>query len=128
MAGVEIQVAGATPIRIDTGTSHSLETLGLTRDGGTVRFDPYVLDIHTDGEGGESGPPADVQYLGETAQIHLELTKWDEAVADKIRPRLYGGTAGIVAPAGTLMIGSGLSFRLLLYSTTRPYNFPIVLF
>jgi hypothetical protein len=123
-----INVAGATPISVDTGGSHALEVLGLTRDGGMVTFEPYMLDIHTDGEGGENGAPADVQFLGEVAKIHLEFTKWDEAVADKIRPRAYGGTAGTVPTLGQLMIGGSLTYRLLLFSTTRPYNFPIVMF
>lgn len=123
-----INVAGASPVYVDTGSAHALELLGYTADGCEIDFPGYFLDVPVDDHGGESGDPADVQYMGDTARIQLNLTKWDEAVADKIRPRLYGGSVGVVGTRGSLMIGGALTYRLLINSPTRPYNFPVVIF
>lgn len=123
-----INVAGATPVKLGTGNAGALETLGYTRDGCQIIFDPYKVGVKTDDNGGENGPDADVQYLGETARIRLELTKWDEVIGDKIRARLNGETAGAINGVGTLWIAGGKTVRVLLHSPTRPYNFPVVIF
>jgi len=127
-----INVAGATPVSVGTGSGGTLEPLGYTRDGCSLTFESFVYEVHSDDYGGESGPPIDIQYMGETVRIRLELTKYDEAVADKIRCRLRGGTAGTVGATGSLMLSSNgvtsLAYRICLISTTRPLNFPICVF
>ena len=123
-----IQVAGLATITVDTGSAHALETLGYTQNGASVRFNGFFLDVHTDENGGDDGPPTDVQYLGETADITLDFTKFDTTVADKIRPRIYGGSAGTVGSVGTLMSGSSSTYRLCINSPTTPLNFPVVIF
>lgn len=123
-----IQVAGLATIKVDTGSSNALETLGITRNGAEITDNGYFLDVHTDTDGGDDGPPTDIQYLGQTATIRLELTKYDEAVAAKLRPRLYGGTDGVVGTVGSLLIGGSKTYRLLIHSVTDPYNFPVVVF
>ena len=123
-----IQVAGAATIKVDTGSVNALEILGWTADGAHIDFEGFFLDVPTDENGGESGPPADIQYLGETARIRLELTKWDTTVEDKITSRVRGTSAGVVATPGTLLIGGGLTTRLLILTTARPINFPVCVF
>lgn len=125
---VEIPVAGATPIRVDTGTSSAMETLGYTRDGAEVTLIGYYLDVKSDDNGGENGPPTDIQYMGEEARCRLELTKVDLAVLTKVWSRLRGGTAGVPGAAGTLMIGGTKYLRVLLHSVTGPMNFPCAFF
>ena len=120
---VAIQVAGPCLVKTDTGSANALESLGYTRDGAQITFDGYMLDVPVDDNGGEAGPPADVQYMGETATIVLNLTKYDSAVIAKVTPRLYGGTDGQVGTPGTLFFGDSKSYRLLLATTLLPYNF-----
>lgn len=121
---VTVNVDGPALVRVDTGDLNALEDLGYTRDGAEIRFEAYFLDVAGDENGGESGPPIDVQYMGERAVIRLELTKFDGTVADKVTPRLYGGTAGTPGAAGTLMFGGGKCYRVLINTSNRPMNFP----
>jgi hypothetical protein len=122
-----INVAGACLVKVGTNAG-ALETLGYTRDGAQITFEPYKVGVKTDDNGGENGPDTDVQYMGETARIRLEMTKWDEAIADKLRVRLLGGTVGTVGAPGTLLIAGSKFTRLCLITTTRPLNFPICMF
>lgn len=122
---VQVNVSGAALIKVDTGASHALETLGYTRDGAEVRLEGRYLDVPSDDAGGEAGPPTNVQYLGETAVIRLELTKFDPTVADKVQ-RLYGQLLGKPGTPGTLMFSDagGYTFRLVIASPETPLNFP----
>lgn len=113
---------------MDTGSAHALENLGYTRDGAQIRSDAYMLDVPSDDAGGESGPPADVQHLGEVMHIIMDLTKWDATILAKVTPRKYGGTAGTPGTPGSLLIGGGLTYRLIVYTAVTPLNFPCVIF
>lgn len=121
---VAIHVAGLATIKVDTGDANALETLGYTRDGTEITEEARFIDVPGDENGGDEGPPVDVQYLGETARIRLELTKYDSAVAAKVFPRLYGGTDGQPGTAGTLMFGDSKTYRLLIHTIAEPYNYP----
>ncbi len=123
-----IVVAGLAICKVDTGVSNALEDLGVSRNGVEITDNGYFLDVHTDEDGGDDGPPTDVQFLGQTATIRMELTKYDTAVRAKIDSRMYGGTSGTVGTVGTLMQGGSKTFRLLIHSTSEPYNFPVVVF
>src|SRR3972149_3350399 len=118
-----IQVDGLATIKVDTGGSHALETLGYTINGVEVTKNAHNLPVYTDENGGDSGPPTDVQQMGEHHIVTMHLSKWDEAFLEKIRPRLYGGTAGTVGAAGSLLQGGSLFYRLLIHSVSRPYNY-----
>jgi hypothetical protein len=126
MAGVEIQVAGAAIVKVGTGSSDALETLGYTANGVDTRTQAYMGDVPGDENGGEAGPPIDVQYFGETAHIRCELTKYDSAIADKVGARVKGGTAGTYLPSavGTLMFGASKHTRVLIHTANGPQNFP----
>lgn len=124
----QVNIAGLAAIKVDTGAAHALELLGYTRDGAQITFDGFFHDVPTDENGGEAGPPTDVQYMGETAKITLRMSKYDPAVADKVVSRVYGTAAGTVSAVGTLMIGGGFTYRLLIHSPTTPFNFLTVMF
>lgn len=119
-----VQVAGPAEIKVGTGSTGALESLGYTAQGADVRNQGFFLDVPGDQNGGDQGPPIDVQYLGEIARIRLELTKWDDAIAAKIRTRLLAGTEGTPGTAGTLMFGDSKTVRVLVNTTTGPMNFP----
>lgn len=123
------RVAGACLIRIATLSSASgaLQSLGYTRNYGETRKEAFHLDIPGDERGGDDGPPIDIQYLGEIAIVRLELTKWDDTVANLVRARVDGATAGQPAAAGSLMFSAALSMRLLLHSPIDPRNFPVAI-
>jgi len=120
---VAVQVPGLATIKVGTGAESALETLGYTRDGANIRPKAYYQDVPGDENGGDQGPPIDVQILGETATVRLELTKFDETVAAKVRARCASGTEGTPSTAGTLMFGDSKTIRVLVHTVTLPMNF-----
>lgn len=120
----QVHVAKNTPVLIDDGLGGGLQTLGFTRNFAEVTKEAYWVDVPGDENGGDDGPPIDVIYLGETGRVRLELTKFDEAVANIVRARLQGATAGIPDTPGTLMFQDGKTLRVLLNSPNLPLNFP----
>jgi hypothetical protein len=125
---VTIQVDGATQIFIAAPNNGSLEELGYTTDGCQIVENIFTTEVHSDEFGGESGPPADIQYLGEYHIVRLNLSKYDEAVANKIRASTAGGTAGTPATRGTLYRQDTKSWRLLIKTPNRPRNYLSVVF
>ena len=114
---------GAALIRTGTGASQILEDLGYTINGVTIIENVYMSDVPGDQNGGDEGPPIDIQYFGQVDRIRMEFSKFDQLVADKIRPRLEGGTAGTVGTAGTLITAGTKYFRLLIEPTSLPRNY-----
>lgn len=127
----QVNVAGLAAIKLDTGASNALELLGYTEDGAQITFKGFFHDVPTDENGGPEGPPTDIQYFGETAEIRLLLPKFDPLIVDKMFARAHyvgAATPGVVQTPGSLMIAGAYSFRLLIHSTTAPMNFPISVF
>lgn len=118
-----VQVTGPCAVRIgdEGGNLAALSLLGYTRNGADITAEGYFVNVPGDQNGGDDGPPIDVQYMGETARIRVELTKWDSTVAATIEARLQGGTGGTPGTPGSLM--SANAFRLLLDTTTGDRNF-----
>ncbi len=121
-----VQVAGACQVRIATPSSAggALQTLGFNRNQGDVRKEAFFLDVPGDQNGGDDGPPIEIIYLGETATIRLELTKYDLVVANIVRGRVDSAIAGRPATPGTLMFSGPNTMRLLLNAPNDPRNFP----
>lgn len=119
-----IQVDGPCHVNVDTGAANALEELGFSINGVTITEIVFTSDVPGDQNGGDEGPPIDVQYFGEIHRIRMELSKYDELILDKVRPKLYGGTAGLTGTSGTLIIGASKTFRLLLLTTNRVRNYP----
>ena len=107
-----VQVAGLATIKVGTGDGGSLDTLGYTRDGAQITYEAYSVDVPGDEFGGDEGPPIDIQYLGETARIRLEMTKYDSSVKDKLEDRLLGENAGTPGTPGTLLFADSKTVRL----------------
>jgi hypothetical protein len=123
-----IQVAGLVTVKADTGSAHSLETLGYTENGVEIQENMFTYDVHGDENGGDQGPPIDVQNMGQVDIIRMTFTKWDDAVMAKIRPTAYGGTAGTSPTAGALAIQGSGTFRLLIDGVNFDRNYTTVIF
>lgn len=126
---VAVQVAGLVTIQVDTGSSHALETLGYSVNGVDIEENIFTLDVQGDEHGGDSGPPIDVQYLGQVDTVRMELSKWDDAILDKIRARLWN--SGFTTPAagqvlsadiGSLFFGGSKFFRLVLDAANSGFD------
>ena len=114
-----VQVPGPALIKIDANQGSSLESLGYTINGADVDQESFMSDVPGDQNGGDEGPPIDIQYLGEIARVRLELSKWDATVAAKVLAIVPTGTAGAVQTAGTLLFGTANSYyRLLIVPQT----------
>lgn len=112
---VAFQVAGPVAVWVAHLASNLQPfLLGYTANGVDIRHNPRWSDYFSDANGGADGPPTDVIFLGETATIRMELTRWDAVIAEQVcsracgRPRPPRGTSGYGtnAPAGTLMFAS----------------------
>lgn len=131
---VAIIVHGKTPVFVGTGASGAMEALGLTRNQADVVHQPFFVNVPGDANGGDEGPPIDVQYMGEICMIRLELSSYDPAVAERLKARVLGGDPGYVATvggtrigAGMLMLAGGYYTRVCLASPVYPKNFPIAI-
>jgi len=118
-----VVVAGACLVRSGTGSASALEDLGYSINGIEITEKVYTSDVPGDQNGGDEGPPIDIQYFGETHTIRMELSKYDATVAAKIQPKQLGGTAGTIGTAGTLYGAGSKSFRILLTATNFTRNY-----
>lgn len=116
-------VAGKVLIRTGSGSADALEDLGYSINGVRIFEDVFTGDVPGDENGGDAGPPIDIQYFGQVDRIEIEMSKFDAAVIAKIAPRLKGGTAGTVGTPGTLFGAGSKFFRLLLTSTNFTRNY-----
>jgi hypothetical protein len=125
-----VNVTGLALIRVAPASGAPLADLGYTQNGAQITFEGYELRVPGDENGGDDGPPIDIQVLGQTARIRLEMTKFDVTVSDTILTRTPSGTLGVPnsagVPTGTLIFASSQFFRLVIATTTRPFNFPCV--
>lgn len=110
--------------------SGALQPFGYTANGAQVTFEGYEIRVPSDENGGDEGPPAEIQYLGQTARVRLEMTKFDQSVSELLLRRLPSGTLGqpigTGTPAGTLLFAGLQYFRLVIASAVKPFNFPCV--
>lgn len=118
---------GKATIRVSTGSSGALETVGYTRNGADLTTEGFWIDVPGDENAGDSGPPIEIQYVSEMARVRIELTKFDQAVIDKIMRKLNTNakTAGTLAVAGTFVFMNNHHFRLVIDTPTEPRNFYI---
>lgn len=124
---MEIQVFGKCLVKVGTGSAGALESLGYTRNQADVVHQGFFANVPGDANGGDEGPPIDIQYLGEIAMVRLELTTWDKVVGEKVRARTRGGTPGMIPTAGLLMIAGGFYTRICLVAVNGTFNFPIAI-
>jgi len=113
--GVGINIFGPALVSIAQPlTPTEFSALGWTRNGVNTTDESFFVNVPGDQYGGDEGPPIDVQYMGSLVRLRLELTKWDDIVANLIRQRTADNMtdaiprvsmAGYAAIPGTLMIG-----------------------
>ena len=72
---VAVQVAGLATIKIAAAVGSPLYTLGYTQNGAFITTEGYTVNVPGDENGGDDGPPIEIQSLGETARVRLEFTK-----------------------------------------------------
>lgn len=121
---VQVNVAGVTTISVGTGSAGALETLGFSRDQPETIDRAYWLDIPGDQNGGEAGPPIDIQYMGQIAIVRVRMTKFERSVFQELTARLKDGTFGTPGFAGTLMFQESKTIRVLLNNANDPINYP----
>ena len=124
--GIQAHYAGAALIKFDDYTGPGLQSLGYTRDGAEEEHETFWIDVPGDENGGDAGPPVEIQYVGEIARVRLELTKWDSALIASIEANLPGGTAGLptALTPGTLLFTNTKFYRILIDGSVEPRNFP----
>lgn len=120
---VAVITTGPAYVSVGTGVAGALEALGYSINGVEIFENVFMGDVPGDQNGGDEGPPIDIQYFGQVDRVRMELSKYDQAIADKIRPRLLGGSAGTVGTPGTLVAGGAVYYRLLINPTTLPRNY-----
>ena len=127
---VTTQVAGLIYVKVDYG--EGLKDLGFTRNGVQYTEEGFYGDVPGDENGGDEGPPVEVQFFGEVHRIRCELTKYDSAVAAKVAAKVAGASAGVPGSPGTLMFAGSKTMRLLCTGTppagashTRNYLYAI---
>ena len=123
-----VHVAGLALIKISFGGSGYLE-LGYTRNGADITREGYFLDVPGDENGGDEGPPIEIQFLGAIARVRLELTKFDMDTAERLSARVAGGQVGVPSSAGTLLLANvdgTKSIDVLINTPIFPIHFPVV--
>lgn len=123
---IAIQVPGATIIKVGTGVAGALESLGYSINGVDITEEMLSEDVPGDQNGGEGGPPLDIQDFGHIARIRMELSSWDFAIAGKCRARLNGTTNGVSPTPGVLILANSYHYRLLILPAVSgdAMNFP----
>lgn len=128
-----IQIPGPCHVLLNTGASSALQGLGFTENGAEVREDLLAGDVPGDQNGGDQGPPIDIQKFGLIGHVHLEMSKWDSAVAAFVKAKSNPNgsiptAAGVSPTPGGLIFSNTDYFRLLLFPTGGSifvYNFLI---
>jgi hypothetical protein len=116
---------GLASIKVGTGSAGALEALGFTRNGADVSEEGFWIDVPGDQLAGDSGPPIDIQYVGEMARVRLELTKFDTAILAKVMKRLneVAKVTGAHGTIGRFLFLNALTYRLVIDTPTEPKNF-----
>lgn len=82
-----VQIPGPVKIWIANPWSSTdpLEELGESTDAVDVQEVTFWHNVPGDANGGQQGPPIDVQILGKIHRVSLDLSRWDPDVAEKLR-------------------------------------------
>lgn len=118
------RVFGLATVQPGTGQGDALENLGYTRNGVEFTNEAFTSEIPGDQNGGDEGPPVDIQYLGEIVRVRAELTKWDDQVADRVIVRVKGETAGVTPTPGVLLFAAEKYMPLAISTPLKVITFP----
>ena len=130
-----VQLPGAAPVSVGTGSANALQLLGYTVNGCEIESTKIIEEVPGDQGGGEGGTPIEFQHLGRYDIVRLELSKIDMTVFNKIEAAVNAnGTlssvvAGTAPTPGSLIIGNSAYFRLLINPANGVMirNYPIAI-
>jgi hypothetical protein len=119
------QAFGAAQIWVKTNSTWSW--LGFNRDRGDIRVNAHMIDVHSDEKGGDAGPPAEIQMLGQTAVVRCELSRWDTTVMAAIQSRINASSAvaegASSAYRGKFIFANSYHFELIVASLLKLWYF-----
>ena len=130
-----INVTGVVHVQLAipfTGMSHAgalsngCMSLGTATDSIQITERGYYHDVPGDLNGGQQGPPIDIQKLGEVHTVNIRMSSWNQTSVQLLE-QWYHSHRGIVEQdeVGQLMFNSRVSARLLLETSdlldTRNY-------
>lgn len=130
-----VQLPGAAPVSVGTGSTNALQQLGYTVGGCEITSEKLIEDVPGDQGGGEGGIPIEFQHFGRIDRVHLELSKVDLAVFAKLETAINTNgslstiTAGTSPIPGSLILSNLAYFRLLINPTNGILirNYPIAI-
>lgn len=105
--------AGPVQIWTNTGVAGIFQYLGETRNGVTISQRRMNVDLKSDSSGGESGIPADFQWLGDIHEVELDLSRYNEAVLALIEQGINATTQTL----GELINCAGASYKVIIIGT-----------
>lgn len=119
----QIQVGGAALVQV-AASAGVLADLGYTINGVEITENIYKGEVPGDENGGEEGPPIDIQYFGEVHTIRMQFSKYDATVMTTIKAGIAAATEGTPATSGTLYFQATKDWKLKISSTnfTRTYG------
>ena len=118
-----VHLPGATKVYVDhdgSQTSNTYHLLGYTINGVEITHETFMSDVPGDQNGGDEGPPIEIQYFGQIARVRLECSKWDETIASYIASRHQNvnfNPAATTQTVGTLMSASAKTMALYLHAS-----------
>jgi hypothetical protein len=111
-----IQVTGVVNVQYaEPHTGATLLPLGVATDSIQITERHYYHDIPGDANGGQQGPPIDIQKLGEVHTINIRFSSWHYGNMQALEQHFHATRGEITqGEIGTLMFQSGSAIRLLL--------------
>lgn len=79
-----VQKTGLVTLKIEF-VNGQFTDVGQAMDMTDIREIPYLHNVPGDKNGGNQGPPIEVQYLGGTARIRMEMSRWDTTALNLLR-------------------------------------------
>lgn len=116
MAVQAIHVSGPAIIYVGWGYSGALSQLGISEDGADIEITSHDQPVMTDAAG--PALPADLQDMGEDANIRIALSAYDVDALKAVRKRGNAATEGLSGNRGRLLATNGHSIRLVIDSET----------
>ena len=110
---------GLIHVKIAYPFNSTLVTLGIAHDQIQISEQKFFHEAHSDANGGQSGPPTELQYLGEIHTVRMRLAAFTASSVNLLR-KLTNTTLGTIdqAQIGAFQL-TNYSVRLLLDTPTE---------